>query len=54
MTTDTPPFGRSTTSTVSPLLDEAYLLVFETAIFTSINEFYNKYLSLSKEFAPMG
>jgi hypothetical protein len=31
-TTDSPPFGRSTTSRVSPLSEEAYLLSFAAAI----------------------
>jgi len=31
-TTDRPPFGRSTTSSVSPLSETAYLLILATAI----------------------
>ena len=36
-TTDKPPFGLSTTSTVSPLSDVAYFFTFATAICTSIH-----------------
>src|SRR3989304_6886529 len=41
-TTDKPPLGLSITSSVSPLSDTAYLLVLATAIWTSMNQFYNK------------
>src|SRR5271157_31803 len=41
-TTERPPFGRSTTSRVSPLSDTAYLLVLAAAIWTSMASFYSK------------
>jgi hypothetical protein len=48
ITTETPPFGRSIISTVSPLVRVAYLFIFETAIFISIERFYQEFSPVCK------
>jgi len=40
-TIDNPPLGRSTASSVSPLSEEAYLLILATAMRTSRRGLYN-------------
>ena len=53
ITTDKPPFGRSTTSTESPLSDVAYLLIFATAKRISILTLYNNNLKADDQFASV-
>ena len=53
ITTETPPWGRSMTSTVSPLAEEAYFLTLDTAICTSMPLFYQtRWARMMTSFQP--